>query len=364
MGPLMESNKSHISSVLNVVGLHRQNLQSMKTLPLLAVLVLVACQQSPQPEAETVPDALMEKASALFKPLPAAPDHQTPLARLGKKLYYETALSANNQLSCNSCHKLDQFGVDNLPTSPGHEGKNGERNSPTVLNASLHMAQFWDGRAADLAEQAKGPILNPVEMGLASADQCVSKLEGLDQYPALFAEAFPGEEKPLTYDNLAKAIAAFEATLLTPSPFDRYLTGDASALTAEQQKGLETFINTGCITCHMGVGLGANMYQKFGLVNGPYWEYTGSTKQDEGRSAITGNEAEKYFFKVPSLRNVAETAPYFHDGSVASLSDAVNIMAQTQLNKELTAEETAAIVAFLKSLTGQVPTHALPNETI
>jgi cytochrome c peroxidase len=201
-------------------------------------------------------------------------------------------------------------------------------------------------------------------MGLASAEQCVSKLEGIDNYPALFAEAFPGQDKPVTYDNLATAIAAFEATLLTPAPFDRYLAGDANALTAEQQKGLETFINTGCITCHMGVGFGGNMYQKFGLINGPYWEYTGSTRQDEGRSVITGNEAEKYFFKVPSLRNVSKTGPYFHDGSVASLSDAVNIMAKTQLNKEITAEETASIVAFLESLTGEVPAHAQQNETI
>lgn len=310
-------------------------------------------------EKQQQDEALLKKAQGFFKVLPEAKAFEGALTELGKKLYYETALSINNEMSCNSCHLLDNFGVDNEATSPGHDGTRGDRNSPTVYNAYFHVAQFWDGRAADLVEQAKGPILNPIEMGLKSEADAVKAIKNIEEYKKMFAKAFPDAKDPITYHNIAVAIGEFEATLSTPAPFDAYLSGDLAALNDQQKRGMETFINSGCITCHMGPGLGGNMYQKFGLINGPYWDYTKSVKQDEGRFEHTKNEADKYFFKVPALRNVAKTHPYFHDGSVADLGEAVKIMAITQLNKELSDDEVKDIVAFLESLTGEIPAHAL-----
>jgi cytochrome c peroxidase len=305
-----------------------------------------------------VDSMLLSRAQGVFRSLPEAPSLNSPKAQLGKKLYFETALSANNEMSCNSCHLLDNFGVDNEPTSPGHEGKRGDRNSPSVYNASLHVAQFWDGRAADLVEQAKGPILNPIEMGIPDEATAELKIAKNSEYQALFAEAFP-ENPSISYQNIAEAIGAFEECLLTPSPFDEYLEGNVEALSEKQKEGLKTFIDAGCITCHMGSTLGGNMYQKFGLLNGPYWEYTSSVKQDRGRAEVTGNDAEEFMFKVPSLRNVEKTHPYFHDGSVKELDEAIRIMAKTQLNKDITEQEVESIVAFLQSLTGEIPANAV-----
>ncbi len=310
--------------------------------------------QKEEDKTDSTEIQLHQRASAIFKVLPEATVNAEQAA-LGKKLYFETALSINKQLSCNSCHMLNQYGVDNLPTSPGHEGKNGERNSPTVYNAWFHISQFWDGRAADLTEQAKGPILNPVEMGMPDEATAVKRIKAMEEYTSMFASAFPGEKDPYSYHNIATAIAEFEKTLRTPSPFDAYLAGDINAMTPDQKQGMKLFIDKACITCHMGPGLGGGLYQKFGLVKGPYWEYTHSAKPDKGRAEITGNEGEAYFFKVPSLRNVAKTSPYFHDGSVADLNEAVKIMGITQLGQELTDEEVNAIVAFLGSLTGELP---------
>lgn len=322
--------------------------------------------QSTQVTTETPKevDALMKKAQAYFKPLPEAHSFDTPKAKLGKKLYFETALSVNGKMSCNSCHLTENYGVDNEATSPGHENKRGDRNSPTVYNAYFHIAQFWDGRAADLAEQAKGPILNPVEMGIPNEETAVANIKAIVQYAELFQAAYPNDTDPITYNNIADAIGEFEQTLRTPAPFDAYLEGDASALNTEELAGLEVFINTGCITCHTGAGLGGHMYQKFGLVQGPYWEHTGSKLHDEGRFAITGKEFDKNVFKVPALRNVEKTAPYFHDGSVADLGEAVQIMAKTQLGKELTEQEIQSIVTFLHTLTGEIPAHALQNSEV
>lgn len=315
-------------------------------------------------KADSMNSALYKRALTIFQELPKPGDPTTPKAVLGKKLYFETALSINNKLSCNSCHMLDKFGVDNLPTSPGHEGKLGERNSPTVYNASFHIAQFWDGRAADLTEQAKGPILNPVEMGMPDEKTAVTRIKAIPEYAPLFSAAFPNEKEAVNYQNIATAIAAFESTLTTPAPFDAFLAGNQSALSQEQKQGLDLFINKACITCHMGPGLGGNMYQKFGLVKGPYWDYTHSTRQDRGRAEVTKNEGDAYFFKVPSLRNVAKTAPYFHDGSVGTLQEAVSIMANTQLGQELSPDEISAIVAFLEALTGEIPEHAKEPATM
>jgi len=304
---------------------------------------------------DSVDIARQKTASAIFRSMPAPGDPSSPKAVLGKKLYLETALSYNYQLSCNSCHMLDKYGVDNLPTSPGHEGKTGARNSPTVYNASFHIAQFWDGRAENLTEQAKGPMLNPIEMGLADEFTAVQRIKGIPDYAPIFELAFPNEHDPVNFNNMAKAIAAFEECLQTPSPFDAYIAGDLSALSPNQKKGLDLFVNKNCISCHNGPGIGGGLYQKFGLVKGPYWEYTKSATQDRGRAEVTMNEVDAYFFKVPSLRNIEKTGPYFHDGSVKELSKAIEIMGQTQLGQSFTPEEIASIETFLGSLTGELP---------
>lgn len=230
--------------------------------------------------------------------------------------------------------------------------------SPTVLNAAFHATQFWDGRAGDVEERAGMPILNPVEMAIPSEEFLVDRLAATDDYPPLFATAFPEQTEPLTYLNIQRALAAFERTLITPSRFDDFLEGDHGALTDEGQAGLDRFMQLGCTTCHNGVGIGANSFQKFGLI-GDYWDHTGSDSVDEGRIAVTGEESDRFFFRVASLRNVAETAPYFHDGSVATLEEAVRVIVTTQLGMELTVEEVDEIAAFLRSLTGEVPLSAL-----
>jgi cytochrome c peroxidase len=290
---------------------------------------------------------------AAFAPLPdsaATADYPTTPERvaLGRSLYLDTRLSKNNKMSCNSCHNLSTFGVDNEPTSPGHEGKRGGRNSPTSFNAALHVAQFWDGRAKDVEAQALGPILNPGEMGMPSEQQVVDRLKADPKTVEAFKKAFPGEADPLTYQNVGKAIGAFERTLITPSRFDAYLKGDEKALSSAEVDGAKLFVQTGCTACHMGATLGGQMYQKLGLVK----EY--DTK-DLGRFEVTKSEADKKFFKVPSLRNVAKTGPYFHDGSIKTLDQAVSIMAEYQLGKQLTKEQVTSIVTFLGSLTGTPP---------
>ena len=301
----------------------------------------------------------LNDAQTYFAALPSeAPSDDFALTaakiRLGKALYMEKRLSKNNTQSCNTCHNLDTYGVDNLPTSPGDKGENGERNSPTTLNAALHFVQFWDGRSPHVEDQAGGPIVNPVEMAMPSEQYVEERLKGIDEYQTLFAAAFPDQADPISYDNLKVAIGAFERTLLTPAPFDDFMNGDASALTSEQIKGLETFIQAGCTTCHTGSLLGGNMYQKFGL-HKDYWELTNSEKIDEGRKVETGNAGDQYVFKVPSLRNIEKTGPYFHDGSVKHLKDAIRIMGETQLGKNLSPEEIMSIEAFLTSLTGETP---------
>lgn len=294
-------------------------------------------------------DVTPESVKFVFPPLSFSDAEKQPkeLVSLGKKLYMDTRFSKNKKLSCNSCHNLSTFGVDNEPTSPGHEGKRGNRNSPTVFNASLHVAQFWDGRAANVEAQALGPVLNPVEMGLASAAEVEKIIAADKEYTAMFNAAFPGEKAPITFANFGKAIGSFERTLITPSRYDEFAAGKADALTADEKKGLKKFMETGCTACHMGSTFGGGMYQKLGLVK-PY-----DTK-DLGRYEVTKNEADKFVFKVPSLRNVAETGPYFHDGSVKDLPTAVKLMAAHQLGKELNDEDTTSIVTFLKALTGKV----------
>jgi len=334
---------------------------------LLATLGLGAVEKNPLEEKATddpaAEEALWQQAKRLFKPLPeVAADPDNPLndkkVALGKMLYFDPRLSKDGNISCNSCHNLSTYGVDNLPTSPGDAGEHGARNSPTVLNAALHVAQFWDGRAADVEEQAGMPILNPVEMAIPHEKFLVGRLAEIPEYGDLFATAFPEEEQPLTYGNLKNAIGAFERTLLTPSRFDRYLRGERDVLTAEEKEGLRTFVGYGCVSCHNGVTVGGHIFRKFGL-NEEYWKETGSTDVDEGRFEVTGEKADRYVFKVPSLRNVTETEPYFHDGSVVDLEQAIQVMVKLQVGIELGAEEVSNLVAFLETLTGQLPEEAM-----
>lgn len=301
--------------------------------------------------AEPDPVQLRQTGSAVLGTIPdkmPGAEKDTPeMIELGRTLYFDVRLSVNNSQSCNSCHAVDQRrgGVDNAPTSLGAAGKNGGRNSPTVLNAGFHSVQFWDGRAADLAAQAKGPILNPVEMGMPSEAAVVEKLSAIPGYPEAFAKAFPNDKPALTYDNVAHAIAAFERTLITRDRFDDFLKGQDRALSEIELKGLETFIAVGCTSCHNGPLLGGTTFQKLGLVN-PY-----SNTSDLGRFDVTKDENDKFKFKVPSLRNIAITGPYFHDGSKSELDETVREMGWLQLGRKLTDEEVDSIISFLHCLT-------------
>lgn len=292
----------------------------------------------------------MAAVNQVFKPLPESiidEDKNAALIKLGKKLYMEPRLSINNKISCNSCHALDNYGVDNEPTSPGHNKKRGGRNSPTTLNAALHVAQFWDGRAPDVEAQALGPIMNPIEMGMPNKGLAVKRLQEDEEYQKLFAEAFSGQKYPFNYNNIGVAIGAFERTLLTPSRFDDFLKGDETALNNDEKKGLKIFMEVGCASCHSGVAIGGNMYTKMGLAK-PY------ETEDMGRFEVTGKESDKKVFKVPSLRNITKTGPYFHDGSVETLDEAIKLMAKHQGGVDDVDQDTLeSVKAFLGALTGK-----------
>lgn len=313
-------------------------------------------------DTATMEDSIYKVARAHFKTLPiVAVSEENPVTqakvRLGKILYYDTRLSKNGNSSCNSCHNLATFGVDNEVTSDGDDGRKGTRNSPTVFNAALHNMQFWDGRAKDVEEQAGMPILNAVEMGIPHEGFLIERLAEIKLYQELFREAFPGQEQPLTYANLQRAIGAFERTLLTPSRFDQYMQGDSKAISPVEKSGLLAFVESGCTTCHNGVGIGGGTMQRFGLAT-DYRSLTRSRLNDEGRKTVTQQWQDKDVFKVPGLRNISGTFPYFHDGSVVGLDSAVIIMGKAELNKDLSKQEIRQIVAFLNSLTGDIDPEA------
>ena len=289
----------------------------------------------------------------LIKPIEPYVTDSPEKVELGKKLWFDPRLSMSGFISCNSCHNLSTGGSDNLPTSIGHNWQEGPINSPTVLNSSLAVAQFWDGRAADLQEQAGGPIANPMEMA-SSHLLAVDVINSIPQYREEFAKVYGS--KDITIDNITDAIAVFEETLVTPnSRFDQWLKGDDDAITQQELAGYETFKSIGCVACHNGPAAGGTSFQRMGVVE-PYQ----TTNPAEGRAAVTGKDADRFSFKVPSLRNVELTYPYFHDGAYWSLEEATDVMARLQLGRELQEQEIDNVVAFLKTLTGEQPTFTMP----
>lgn len=314
-------------------------------------------------------DDLRAKAQAAFKPLPstvpAVKDNPVTKEKieLGKALFFDPRLSKSGVFSCNSCHNLATGGDDNLETSIGHGWQKGPRNAPTALNAVLNEAQFWDGRAEDLKAQAKGPVQAGVEMA-NTPENVVQTLKSMPAYVTWFDAAFPGEKDTVTFDNMAKAIEAFEATLLTPAPLDRYLNGDEAALSDEQKRGMGLFIDKGCAACHGGVNVGGHGYYPFGVVEKPGADVL--PEGDKGRYAVTKTADDQYVFRAAPLRNIALTAPYFHSGKVWDLAAAVSVMGNSQLGTELEPGEVQSIVAFLHGLTGEMPRieyPVLPAET-
>ena len=316
-------------------------------------LMVVGCGTKTDQAASSAP--ITKADVAVFASLPAEVDvANQPLSdakvQLGRALYYENVLSKSHDVSCNSCHPLNAWGADGRKVSLGHDGNAGSRNAPTVYHAAGHTAQFWDGRAKDVEEQAKGPILNPVEMGMSDTIGVLAHLRASPVYVAQFRAAFPNDKQPVSYDNVGNAIGAFERKLLTPSRWDKFLAGDTTALTAEEKAGLRTYLNTGCQACHVGAYIGGDRFMKAGA------QVAWFSQADSGRFGVTKDAKDLFVFKVPSLRNIDRTGPYFHDGSVASLNDAVRLMAHHQLNKELPPADVQSIVTWMGSLTGDLNT--------
>jgi cytochrome c peroxidase len=303
---------------------------------------------------------LLEDAKAHFQPLPAIPAAKDPatVARieLGRRLFFENRVSMDGNVSCSHCHQPDRQAADGLAKAIGVFGKVNARNAPTIFNASLNFKQHWRGDRESLEDQAEKSLLGAASFGNLDFAAPMGRLKAIPAYGPAFAKAFPEDKDPINSKNWGVAIAAFERTLLTPSKFDAFLGGNLQALTGVEQEGLRKFIDLGCAGCHDGAGIGGNSFQKFGVAV-DYWKETGAKEPDKGRADVTKSDADLYVFKVPSLRNVAKTAPYFHDGSVAELPRAVKIMGKTQLGVDIPEKDAEAIVAFLSALTGPVPTN-------
>lgn len=328
----------------------------------LATMVVAGCKkkETPAPAAEEQAAAVEQQKPAPapsepIQPLPESVDVDMEKVVLGRSLYHDTILSGDGTISCATCHMLDHGGAEPRKTSIGIQGQKGPINSPTVLNSEYNFVQFWDGRAKDLREQALGPVANAIEMG-ANWDEVVVKIKKDDEYAAAFAKLY---EDGVTQDNVTDAIAEYEKALITPSRFDAYLRGDESAITEQEKRGYQTFKEVGCTACHTGILAGGTMFQKLGLVK-DYFADRGTplTEADMGRFNVTKNAADKHFFKVPTLRNVELTAPYLHDGSRETLEETVALMGKYQLGRDLTEQQVNDIVAFLKSLTGELPPYA------
>lgn len=313
--------------------------------------------------AQPTSSELREMATKLFQPIPEAEvviqerKLSSDKIELGKWLFFEPRLSKSNIISCNTCHSIGTGGADNIPTSIGHGWQHGPRNSPTVFNAVFNAAQFWDGRAADLKEQAKGPVQASVEMN-ATPKHVEDTLRSIPEYVEFFAKAFPGEQQAVTFDNMASAIEAFESTLTTPnSRFDHFLAGKET-LNGTELAGLNLFVNKGCVACHSGINVGGQGYFPFGVIKKPGADVL--PVEDRGRFTVTNTASDDYVFRAGPLRNIALTAPYFHSGEVWDLEQAVAIMGSSQLGHELNSDEVKAITAFLHTLTGDQPQVTYP----
>ncbi len=313
-------------------------------------------------EVRTAPEDINPRVLRRFKPLlaratPASPEEAERVA-LGRMLFFDTRLSKDGDLSCNSCHRLDTYGVDHEPTSIGANGKRGRRNSPTVFHAGAHFTSFWDGRERDVETQAMRPVLDPQEMAMADAGAVTAVLASIPGYVEAFERAFPSDRTAITIENVGRAIGAFERGLVTPARWDRYLEGDRAALSPQEIEGLKAFTDVGCMTCHTGELVGGSMFQKAGFVKA--WP----NQKDQGRFELTGLDADRMMFKVPSLRNIAMTAPYFHDGSATTLHAAVLSMAEHQLEDGIDEATVASIVVWLGSLTGELPAAYIAAPTL
>lgn len=340
--------------------------QNLLLITLISAISLVGCKKENKAKTEDKP-AAVKKADpnadpeiiSAYSAMPKVViSKDNPITEekvtLGRMLYFDKRLSKNHDISCNSCHMLDKYGVDALPTSPGHKKQLGTRNSPTVYNAAGHAMQFWDGREPTVEAQAKGPVTNPVEMALKDGAAAEKTLRSIPGYVELFKKAFPKAKESVTFDNMALAIGAFERKLITPSKWDDYLKGNKKALTKEERDGFKTFATVGCPTCHVGPYVGGNIFQKLGLRNA--WPVKDPKKHDQGRFEVTKKDEDKMMFKVPSLRNIEKTGPYFHDGSEKDLKNVIKMMAFHQLDKKVSDAEIASIMTFLKTLTGPLPT--------
>ena len=331
----------------------------IKTTALLGALLLGGASAVSAAEWQTLPDRAPEPADNPTTPAKVA---------LGKMLYHEPRISANGVVSCNSCHNVMGGGDDNRSGSIGVRDQVGGRSAPTVWNSAFNSVQFWDGRAPSLEAQAKGPVTNPGEMGMKSWDEVIARLKAMPGYTEAFAAAF-GAGDTVTVDNFAKAVAAYERTLITPnSPYDQYVKGNKAALTDQQVRGMNTFAEVGCVQCHSGAAFngpqlpeGTGFFMKFPLYQNGVMEARYNFSADNGRFDVTGNEADRHAFKVPTLRNVALTAPYFHNGTVKTLQDAVMVMGKVQLDKDLTDQQISDITAFLNALTGEFPRIEMPR---
>ncbi len=324
--------------------------------------------------AFAIATAVAATAVWAMESLPKAPpepaDNPTTPAKveLGKQLFFDPRLSSTGTVSCNSCHNVMEAGEDDRAVSVGVDGKKGNRSAPTVWNAAFLNVQFWDGRAATLEDQAKGPMVNPVEMGMADHGLVVTRIAGIPGYVDAFRGAFPGQKDPITIDNIAKAIACFERTLVTPnSAYDRYQKGETSAMDSQQKRGMKLAQDIGCTTCHNGpvfagpLNPGQGFYMKFPMLEGTAYETKYHLTDDMGRYAVTNVDEDKHMWRVPMWRNAGITAPYFHNGAVATLDEAVQVMAKTQLDRELSPQETADLVAFFGALTGEFPRMTMPR---
>jgi cytochrome c peroxidase len=323
-----------------------------------AAIGLLALLPHATPTATDVEE--LKQAQALFQRLPqdiATPDSPIGPERveLGRALFFDPRITVDGNLSCSSCHQPARYGTDGLATAMGVRERPHPRNAPTVLNAGLNFIIHWRGDRDSLEDQVIKALTSPITSGQPDEKAVLDRLAQIPGYAPLFKAAFPNDPRPMTAQNIAKAIGAFERTLVTPAPFDRYLAGDVAALSRKSRAGLDTFMSAGCATCHNGVLVGGGMYRKFGVVE-DYWTATGSKVIDKGRADVTKDPNDVYVFRVASLRNVAMTAPYFHDGSVATLPEAVRVMARVQLGATLDDAQTREIVAFLGSLTGELPT--------